>query len=33
MTEWLNKNKEAFAFFVDNISQNVIEEENHNRKD
>jgi hypothetical protein len=33
MTEWLNKNKEAFAILVDNISQNVIEEENHNRKD
>ncbi len=28
MTEWLNKNKEAFAFFVDNISQNVIQEDN-----
>ena len=33
MTEWLNKNKEAFAFFVDNISENVIQETNHNRKD
>ena len=33
MTEWLNRNKEAFAFFVDNISQNVIQEENHNRKE
>jgi hypothetical protein len=29
MQEWLNKNKEAFANLVDNISQNVIEEENH----
>ena len=29
MTEWLNKNKEAFANLVDNISQNVIEKENH----
>ena len=27
MTEWLNKNKEAFANLVDNISQNVIKEE------
>jgi len=26
MTEWLNKNKEAFANLVDNISQNVIED-------
>ena len=33
MQEWLKKNKEAFAILVDNISQNVIEEENHNRKD
>ena len=33
MTEWLKKNKEAFAILVDNISQNVIQEENHNRKD
>ena len=33
MNEWLNKNKEAFAQLVDNISQNVIQEENHNRKD
>jgi hypothetical protein len=33
MTEWLNNNKEAFAELVDNISQNVIQEENHNRKD
>ena len=33
MTEWLRKNKEAFAELVDNISQNVIQEENHNRKD
>ena len=28
MTEWLNKNKEAFANLVDNISQNVIQEDN-----
>ncbi len=33
MTEWLNKNKRAFAELVDNISQNVIQETNHNRKD
>ena len=33
MQEWLRKNRQAFAFFVDNVSQNVIEEENHNRKD
>ncbi len=26
MTEWLNNNKEAFAELVDNISQNVIED-------
>ena len=31
--EWIDKNKRAFAELVDNISQNVIEEENHNRKD
>ena len=28
MTEWLNKNKEAFADLVDTISQNVIQEDN-----
>ena len=33
MQEWLNKNKEAFAHLVDTISQNMIQEENHNRKD
>ena len=33
MTEWLNNNKEAFANLVDNLSQNVIQEENHNRKE
>ena len=33
MTDWLQRNKEAFAELVDNISQNVIQEENHNRKD
>ena len=33
MTDWLNKNKEAFANLVDNISENVIQEENHNRKE
>ena len=33
MTQWLDKNKRAFADLVDNISQNVIQEENHNRKD
>ena len=30
MTEWLNKNKEAFAFFVDNVSENVIQEDTIN---
>ncbi len=33
MTDWLNKNKQAFANLVDNISENVIQEENHNRKE
>ena len=33
MNEWLRKNKEAFAELVDNLSQNVIQETNHNRKD
>ena len=33
MTDWLQRNKEAFAELVDNISHNVIQEENHNRKD
>ena len=33
MTDWLQRNKEAFAELVDNISQNVIQEENHIRKD
>ena len=33
MTDWLNKNKEAFANLVDNISENVIQEDNHNRKE
>ena len=28
MQEWLNKNKRAFAFFVDNVSENVIQEDN-----
>jgi hypothetical protein len=28
MTEWLNKNKQAFAFFVDNVSENMIQEDN-----
>ena len=28
MTEWLNKNKRAFAFFVDNVSENMIQEDN-----
>ena len=28
MQEWLDKNKRAFAFFVDNVSENVIQEEN-----
>ena len=26
MQEWLDKNKEAFAFFVDNVSENVIQD-------
>ena len=30
MTEWLNKNKRAFAFFVDNVSENVIQEDTIN---
>ena len=33
MTDWLQRNKEAFAELVDTISHNVIQEENHNRKD
>ena len=33
MQVWLDDNKEAFANLVDNISQNVIKEENHNRKE
>ena len=33
MNEGLRKNKEAFAELVDNLSQNVIQETNHNRKD
>jgi len=28
MQEWLNKNKRAFAFFVDNVSENMIQEDN-----
>jgi len=28
MQEWLNKNKQAFAFFVDNVSENMIQEDN-----
>ena len=28
MQEWLDKNKQAFAFFVDNVSENVIQEDN-----
>jgi hypothetical protein len=28
MTDWLQRNKEAFAELVDNISQNVIQEDN-----
>ena len=28
MTDWLQRNKEAFAFFVDNVSENVIQEDN-----
>ena len=34
MQEWLNKNKEAFANLVDNLSQNVIQEDQTiNRKE
>ena len=33
MREWLDKNKRAFAELVDNISQNVIQDQNHNRKE
>ena len=33
MQEWLNKNKEAFAHLVDTVSQNVIEDQNHNRNE
>ena len=33
MTDWLNKNKQAFAHLVDTISENVIQEDNHNRKE
>ena len=28
MQEWLDKNKRAFAFFVDNVSENMIQEDN-----
>jgi len=28
MQEWLDKNKQAFAFFVDNVSENMIQEDN-----
>ena len=28
MRDWLDKNKQAFAFFVDNVSENVIQEDN-----
>ena len=33
MTDWLNKNKEAFAHLVDTVSENVIQEDNHDRKE
>ena len=33
MKVWIDNNKQAFAELVDNISHNVIQEENHNRKD
>ena len=33
MTDWLQRNKQAFAHLVDTISENVIKEENHNRKE
>ena len=33
MTDWLNKNKQAFAHLVDTVSENVIQEDNHNRKE
>ena len=32
MRDWIDKNKRAFAELVDNISQNVIEKENHKQK-
>jgi len=33
MHDFISKNKEAFALFVDGIYENVIQEENHNRKE
>ena len=33
MTDWISRNKQAFAHLVDTISENVIKEENHNRKE
>ena len=33
MQVWLDDNKQAFAHLVDTISENVIQEENHNRKE
>ena len=33
MQVWLDDNKQAFAHLVDTVSENVIQEENHNRKD
>jgi len=33
MQVWLDDNKQAFAHLVDTISENVIQEDNHNRKE
>ena len=33
MQVWLDDNKQAFAHLVDTVSENVIQEENHNRKE
>ena len=30
MTDWLQRNKEAFANLVDNVSENVIQEDTNN---
>ena len=33
MQVWLDDNKQAFAHLVDTVSENVIQEDNHNRKE